>query len=58
MNNPSETPTQSKTKFAALKIIALYILLSGVWIFYSDRLVASRFKDAETISQIQTYKGF
>jgi len=40
------------------RIIAYYIVLSGLWIVFSDRLVAGLISDPILLKQIQTYKGW
>ena len=40
------------------KIIFTYALFGFLWIFYSDKVVSSFIKDIESISSIQSYKGF
>ncbi len=44
--------------FEALKIIALYIFLGGLWILLSDRFVYFFVKDLELQELIQLYKGW
>ncbi|PKP39740.1 MAG: hybrid sensor histidine kinase/response regulator [Bacteroidetes bacterium HGW-Bacteroidetes-15] len=40
------------------KITILYIVLGGLWIIFSDRLALMLFNDPETLSRVQTYKGW
>ncbi|MBL7690016.1 MAG: PAS domain-containing sensor histidine kinase [Flavipsychrobacter sp.] len=47
-----------KTKSAPLKIALPYILLGLVYITFSDRMVDSLFHKPNTITAIQTYKGY
>jgi PAS domain S-box-containing protein len=41
-----------------LKIVAIYIVYSIAWIFFSDQLIAILIKDSEYITKFQTIKGF
>lgn len=41
----------------AIMIAGLYCLFSVLWIILSDRTIDLLFKDADTISALQTYKG-
>lgn len=40
-----------------LKIVFIYALITGLWIVTTDNVLAIFFKDAETITRIQTLKG-
>jgi len=40
------------------KIIIIYLLLGGLWILFSDRLMHSFISDPELLTQLQTYKGW
>ena len=40
------------------RFIAAYLIIGGLWILFSDRLLASIIKDADSITRIQTYKGW
>jgi len=41
-----------------LRISMIYLLFSGVWIFYSDRLVNILAPDLHTVTEFQTMKGW
>jgi len=41
-----------------LKIAAIYLLVSVLWIVFSDQLVALLFQDRELITRMQTLKGW
>jgi len=41
-----------------LKIFLAYILLGGLWILFSDKLVSSMFTNPVMITRIQTFKGW
>ncbi|MCF8009118.1 MAG: PAS sensor protein, partial [Halanaerobiales bacterium] len=40
------------------KIILIYLILGGVWIYFSDKALLLLFDDSRVISEIQTYKGW
>jgi len=40
------------------KIIIIYLLLGGLWILFSDRLMHSFISNTELLTQLQTYKGW
>lgn len=40
------------------KIAIIYILLGGLWILFSDRLMHSFISDTNLLTQLQTYKGW
>lgn len=46
-----------KTKFE-YKFTILYILLGGLWIIFSDKILVSFIKDPVLITEFQTYKGW
>lgn len=39
------------------RIIFLYIIIGGLWIYFSDEIIVSLFKQKEVLLRIQTYKG-
>jgi len=39
------------------KIILIYIIIGGLWIYFSDEIIASLFNQGEVLMRIQTYKG-
>lgn len=41
----------------SLKITLVYLLLSGIWIIFSDKLLASLVGDPDLFLTLQTYKG-
>lgn len=41
-----------------LKITLLYLLLGGLWILFSDKLLLSITQNKEALTQLQTYKGW
>jgi nitrogen-specific signal transduction histidine kinase len=45
-------------KFAAIKITGAYALVGGLWILFSDFLIARLFGDVPTIIKISTFKGW
>lgn len=42
----------------ALKISLIFLVLSFLWILYSDKVLLSLLNDPEKLTQIQTYKGW
>jgi PAS domain S-box-containing protein len=46
------------TSWAAARIAALYLIFAGAWILFSDRLLAGLIADPDTLTQLQTYKGW
>lgn len=40
------------------KIILIYLLMGGLWILFSDRLLASLVHEPEALSRFQTWKGW
>ncbi|HUG42278.1 MAG TPA: ATP-binding protein [Longimicrobiales bacterium] len=42
----------------AARIAAVYLVLSAVWIIWSDRVVAGFAGDAATLTRLQTFKGW
>jgi len=43
---------------SALRVILLYLLLAGLWIFLSDRILSTLATDSQLLTQLQTYKGW
>lgn len=41
----------------SLRITVIYLLISALWIIFSDNLVSLLFEDPEFIATVQTYKG-
>ncbi|MBE0541589.1 MAG: PAS domain S-box protein [Verrucomicrobia bacterium] len=48
----------SQRTFAVVRLVAIYLLISGAWILLSDLAVAALVDDPRTIHQMQTYKGW
>ena len=46
-----------KIKFE-YRIIAAYIIIGGLWIVFSDRLLSYFIRDPDLLTRIQTYKGW
>ncbi|WKY47869.1 EAL domain-containing protein [Eubacteriaceae bacterium ES3] len=42
----------------ALWMATIYLLIGGLWILLSDKMVASIFRDPETLKVVQLYKGW
>lgn len=51
-------PFFSKYSPSAIKIASLYLALSTAWILLSDRVSYYLFQDSESLSTIQTFKGW
>lgn len=49
---------QAQINRLALRISLLYVLIAGLWILFSDRIVAAFFSDSTIANRIQTFKGF
>jgi signal transduction histidine kinase len=47
----------SKLKFE-YKITIAYLLIGGIWIIFSDKLISSIINDVSFLTEIQTYKGW
>lgn len=45
-------------RLETLKIIAIYIVLGGLWILLSDTLLSTLIKDENLLKQFQLYKGW
>ncbi|HID61832.1 MAG TPA: GAF domain-containing protein [Anaerolineae bacterium] len=58
MNNTSSLQTLSEGLHTPLKIAAAYALIGGLWILFSDRLLALLVSDPETLARLQTFKGW
>jgi len=41
-----------------LRVALLYAAFGGLWILFSDRLLAAFTSDIDTLSRMQTYKGW
>jgi PAS domain S-box-containing protein/putative nucleotidyltransferase with HDIG domain len=60
-NHPEITNTEiisSKNRIIALKISAIYLVISGTWIIFSDKLVSMFSDSSETLTMMQTGKGW
>ncbi|HAR63894.1 MAG: PAS domain-containing sensor histidine kinase [Candidatus Margulisiibacteriota bacterium] len=44
--------------YGAFKIIAIYIVFSALWILFSDKLLFYIVRDSESLTQMQTVKGW
>ena len=52
------TPHLSLGGTAAAKIIVIYVIVGGLWILVSDRILAALIKNARTLTYLQTFKGW
>ncbi|MGM0414748.1 MAG: putative bifunctional diguanylate cyclase/phosphodiesterase [Bacillota bacterium] len=51
-------PSEISPEYDSWKIAFAYLIVAGLWIMVSDRLVIFIFQDSDSISFVQTYKGF
>jgi len=45
-------------RISALRIVLIYLLFGGLWIFFSDRILLGLAPDVENYLLLQTYKGW
>ncbi len=48
---------QSNGSFTAFKIAAIYLLVGGLWILFSDRLLMVLANDPAILTRLQTFNG-
>jgi PAS domain S-box-containing protein len=48
----------SRRSFAVARLVAIYVVVSGLWILWSDHLVSALVHDARMAQHVQTYKGW
>lgn len=48
----------SRSSKNAVKITGIYLIISGLWIFLSDRLLGMVIKNSQLLIEAQTYKGW
>jgi len=58
MKNTSPAATSPDGFPIPLKIAAIYVLVGGSWILFSDRCLALLVHDPENLTRLQTYKGW
>jgi PAS domain S-box-containing protein len=46
------------SRLTPLKIAAIYVLVGGLWILFSDKLLSLLVNNPDTLTQIQTFKGW
>ena len=51
-------PKSHRARLTPLRITALYALLGGFWILFSDRVLARLIADPLVLTRLQTYKGW
>ncbi|MFN2363456.1 MAG: putative bifunctional diguanylate cyclase/phosphodiesterase, partial [Halarsenatibacteraceae bacterium] len=51
-------PGNISPDYDAWKLAFTYLIIAGLWIMVSDRLIILLFNDTDSISMVQTYKGF
>lgn len=49
---------RSKGKLSPFKIAAIYAVTGGLWILFSDKILASLMEDPQLLTRLQTYKGW
>jgi len=49
---------QRNSIWASLRIVAIYALVSGLWIYYSDTILGTLISSREVAVAISIYKGF
>jgi len=50
-------PTRQKDRVERIRIVAIYALFGGMWIYLSDTILGWMIKDLEIITRISVYKG-
>jgi len=50
--------TKRRVEWSALRVTLIYVVLGALWIAFSDRAVFSLVDDPETLTRIQTWKGW
>jgi PAS domain S-box-containing protein len=58
MANSSNKQKPLTLRVTPLRITLIYLLVGGLWIIFSDRLVAAIATDPVALTQLQTYKGW
>lgn len=55
---PPDEPLPVQVKEAPLKVAVLYALVGGLWVLFSDLVLAALVADSITITRLQTLKGW
>ncbi len=58
MKQDSASPRKNSTQVTPLKITIIYLIVGGLWILFSDKILAILIQDSATLSQFQTLKGW
>lgn len=58
MEKTASKVVQKEIRLTPPKIVLLYALIGGLWILFSDRMLALMVTDPQLITRIQTYKGW
>jgi len=58
VNNTLTDQRQFKGGLSLFKIVAIYVALGGLWILFSDQLLAAVVSDPVTVARLQTLKGW
>lgn len=58
MNDPGTKQIQPERNLNPFKIAAVYAIAGGLWIFFSDRILASIIEDPQLLTRFQSYKGW
>ena len=57
--NPERAVHDSlQARFVSVRIVAIYVVVSGLWIAFSDRLLAGLVSDPALLTNLQTLKGW
>ncbi|KRE22693.1 hypothetical protein ASG81_28430 [Paenibacillus sp. Soil522] len=54
----SSRQKKSNERFEILKIVLVFIIITGLWIVFTDYMLFVIFENEETITRLQTIKGF
>ena len=58
MNARSETLAGAEVRTSTLKVVGVYVLVGGLWILFSDRLLSALVTDVDLLTRLQTVKGW
>lgn len=56
--SPNRTDSRSKTWLLSLRVVAVYVVISLLWITASDEVVSQIANDEKTLTRLQTIKGW
>ena len=58
MSATDQQDTRTLHKRTAVRTVVFYVILAGLWIYFSDTLLAWFFSDPAQLTQAQTFKGW